>query len=65
MSAHWRSDLPSTVLLVNRLVCLLLALSLSACSSGPDLQVPEGLSAFELREVVTEFNPSGTPSSVP
>lgn len=61
MSAHLRSDFPSTVLLVNRFVCLLLALSLSACSSGPDLQVPEGLSAFELREVVTEFNPLWDP----
>lgn len=59
--AHSRPDFPITVLLVNRLVCLLLALSLSACSSGPDLQMPEGMSEFELREVVTEFNPLWDP----
>jgi len=38
-----------------------MALLFGACSSGPDLQVPEGLMQIELYEIVTENNPLWDP----
>lgn len=44
-----------------RLAGLLLALLLAACSSGPDLQIPEGVVKIELYEMVTTTNPLWDP----
>jgi hypothetical protein len=44
-----------------KLIGLLLALLLSACSSRPDLQIPEGVVEFELYEMVTSINPLWDP----
>ncbi len=44
-----------------RLLGLLLALLLASCSSGPDLQIPEGVVKFELYEMVTTINPLWDP----
>lgn len=44
-----------------RFVGLLLALLLAACSSGPDLQIPEGMVKFELYEIVATINPLWDP----
>ena len=44
-----------------RLVGLVLALLLAACSSGQDLQIPEGMVEFELYEMVTTINPLWDP----
>ena len=46
---------------MRRLLGLMLALLLSACSSGPDLQIPEGMMQIELYEIVTETNPLWDP----
>ena len=46
---------------MRRLVSFLLALLLGACSSGPDLQIPEGMVQIELYEIVTEANPMWDP----
>ena len=44
-----------------RLAGLLLALMLAACSSGPELHLPEGMVEFELYEMVTSINPLWDP----
>ena len=44
-----------------RVAGFLLALLLAACSSGPDLEIPEGLVEFELYEMVTSLNPLWDP----
>jgi hypothetical protein len=46
---------------MRRLVGVFLALLLAACSSGPDLQIPEGVVKFELYEMVTTINPVWDP----
>jgi hypothetical protein len=44
-----------------RVVGFFLALLLAACSSGPDLQIPEGMVELELYEMVTSINPVWDP----
>ena len=44
-----------------RFVGLLLSLFLAACSSGPDLQLPEGVVQLELYEMVPTLNPLWDP----
>ena len=44
-----------------RLAGLLLALLLAACSSEPDLELPEAVVKFELYEMVTSLNPLWDP----
>jgi hypothetical protein len=46
---------------MRRLFGVFLALLLGACSSGPDLQLPEGLVELELYEMVTSMNPLWDP----
>ena len=46
---------------MSKLACVLIALMLAACSSGPDLQIPEDMVEFELYEIVTEMNPMWDP----
>lgn len=46
---------------MSRILALLLALLLSACSSKPDLQLPDGMIEFQLYEIVTEMNPLWDP----
>lgn len=46
---------------MRRLVGFLLALLLAACSSGPDLQIPDGMVQLELYEIVIESNPLWDP----
>ncbi len=46
---------------MTRFLALLLALLLSACSSKPDLQLPDGMIEFQLYEIVTEMNPLWDP----
>lgn len=46
---------------MTRFACALMALLLAACSSAPDLQLPEGLVQIELYEIVTETNPLWDP----
>lgn len=43
------------------LACLMFAWLLSACSSRPDLQLPDGMVEFQLYEIVTEMNPMWDP----
>lgn len=46
---------------VHRFACYLFALLMTACSSGPDLDLPDGLAEIELYEIVTETNPLWDP----
>lgn len=46
---------------MRKFACYLFALLLSACSSGPDLDLPDGLVQIELYEIVTETNPLWDP----
>lgn len=46
---------------MTRLASLLLMLMVFACSSRPDLQIPEGMAELELYEIVTEMNPLWDP----
>ena len=44
-----------------RFACCLIAMLMAACSSGPDLDLPDGMAQIELYEIVTETNPLWDP----
>lgn len=44
-----------------RFSCFLMTLFLAACSTGPDLHIPEGMVQLELYEIVHESNPLWDP----
>lgn len=46
---------------MTRILTLLLALWLSACSSRPDMQLPDDMVEMQLHEIVTEMNPLWDP----
>lgn len=48
---------------MRQLLSFLLALLLFGCSSEPDLDIPEGLTRFEMHEMVVEMNPLWDPVS--
>ncbi len=46
---------------MRRFACYLIAMLMTACSSGPDLDLPDGVAQIELYEIVTEANPLWDP----
>lgn len=44
-----------------RIACCLIAMLMAACSSGPDLDLPDNMAQIELYEIVSETNPLWDP----